>query len=30
MDTHALIFWNNREAVSDAFVHFFDESVREE
>lgn len=29
MDTHALIFWNNKESVSDAFVHFFDEQVQQ-
>lgn len=29
MDTHALIFWNSKESVSDAFVHFFDEQMRQ-
>lgn len=24
-DTHALIFWSNRTAVSSQFIHFFDE-----
>ena len=24
-DTHALIFWNNKESVSEEFIEFFDE-----
>lgn len=24
LDTHALIFWSNRESVSDEFIHYFD------
>jgi len=28
-DTHALIFWNTREAVSEAFVDFFDDQVQQ-
>ena len=27
-DTHALVFWNNREAVSEEFVAFFDSQVQ--
>jgi len=27
-DTHALIFWNNKEFVSEEFVNFFDKQVQ--
>jgi len=27
-DTHALIFWNNRESVSEEFILFFDEQLQ--
>lgn len=29
LDTHALIFWNNREHVSEEFIGFFDNQVAE-
>jgi len=28
-DTHALIFWNNKEFVSEEFVNFFDKQVQQ-
>ena len=28
-DTHALIFWNNKEFVSEEFVDFFDKQVQQ-
>ncbi len=28
MDTHALIFWTNRESVSEPFIHFFDSETQ--
>ena len=27
LDTHALIFWNNGESVSEAFINFFDDQA---
>ncbi len=28
-DTHALVFWNNKESVSDEFISFFDNQVQQ-
>ncbi len=28
-DTHALIFWNNKEMVSEDFLHFFDKQEQQ-
>ena len=28
-DTHALIFWNNKEFVSEGFVNFFNKQVQQ-
>ncbi len=28
-DTHALVFWNNKETVSEEFINFFDNQVQQ-